>query len=256
MSNWPTITGIISDMDGVIYRGDQAIPDAVTAIKRWQNRGIEIAYVTNNSTKSAEEFSQKLAGLGIAAQADRVITTSSVTATFMASRWPTGTGTFVIGSSALKNSIESAEFKLTDKSPTVVVVGLDREINYSKLKVAVRAILNGATLIGTNPDLLIPSSDGFEPGAGCLLKAVCASSGTLNPIIIGKPEPLLMQIAQEKLGTPTSNTIVIGDQLATDIRAANRANIKSLLVLTGVKEKPLTDVKPDFTVNSLLQADF
>ncbi|MDB5562430.1 MAG: phosphotransferase, partial [Hyphomicrobiales bacterium] len=124
------------------------------------------------------------------------------------------------------------------------------ELTYARLKQATRLVLAGAVLIGTNPDLLLPSEDGFEPGAGTLVGAVAAASGQAA-LFVGKPEPHMIAAALQRLGTDPQRTVMIGDQVATDILAGQRAGLFSILVTTGVPEAPQTQIRPDLTVTSL-----
>jgi 4-nitrophenyl phosphatase len=140
---------------------------------------------------------------------------------------------------------------LTAESPVAVIMGLDRGINHEQIKIAIRAVLGGAVLIGTNPDLLLPCDDGFEPGAGLYLTAVATATRT-QPVIVGKPETHLIRAALERLGTNPSETIMIGDQIPTDIQAGKAAGLFSVLVLTGVP--PVNDkslVPPDLVIKDL-----
>ena len=250
-STWPEIAGVISDLDGVLYRGDTAIPEAIEAVNAWQLAGVPVVYVTNNSTRTAAEFAAKLTAMGAPTKADRVITTSNATAAHIRQRWPAGTGVNVVGSLALRQAMLDAGLAVRDGDVEVVVVGLDREISYGRLKTAVRALLAGAALIGTNPDLLFPADDGFEPGAGCMLAAIAAAAGITSPPVIGKPEPHLLEAARALIGTPKERTIMIGDQLATDIEAARRAGMPSVLVRTGVSARAPDVSIADFVVDSL-----
>lgn len=245
-----SIGGIVSDLDGVTYRGDSPIPSAVAAFQHWHRRGIPFVFVTNNSTKSAGEFAAKLKGMGIAASTEDVITTSSVTAAIVKKAYPSGTAIYVIGSKALAQAIEEAGFVISDRDAKVVVAGLDREFTYQKLATAQQIIMAGADFYGTNPDLVLPHETGFEPGAGSILAAIEASTGQ-KPKIVGKPEPSLVEFALQRLGTARDQTLMIGDQVATDIAAGAAAGVQTLLVKTGVPETGPRALDPDFECNDL-----
>ena len=248
---WPRITGIVSDLDGVVYRGKTAIEDAVETFKVWQAERIPFCFVTNNSTHTAEDVVSKLRGFGLDAGEEHVVTSAVTAAGLIRKSYLAGTRTYVIGAPSLKKAITDAELEITEKDPQVVVMGLDREITHEKLTTAVNAILKGAVLIGTNPDLLLPTPTGFEPGAGACLTAVSVSS-RVKPIIVGKPETHMIEAAIARLGTERSSTLMIGDQIPTDIQAGKRAGLCSVLVTTGVP--PVEDpalLPPDFTISSL-----
>src|ERR1700738_3933371 len=169
-----TIRGIISDLDGVAYRGDTAIPSSVQAFRAWQERGVPYAFVTNNSTKSAAQFAAKLSGMGIPATAAQVFNTISAVTSLLQQRWPSGTPVFAIGEQPLLETLEQSGYRLAGKNAEVVVLGFDSELNYAKLRTAIRAALAGAMIIATNPDVLTPVHDGYDPCVGVLTAAVTA----------------------------------------------------------------------------------
>jgi len=197
---WAPVEGVIADLDGVVYRGEAAIPHAAEAIRLWRRRSIQFRFVTNNSTRSAEDIAAKLRGFGIPVTVKQIVTSTGATVQYMLRRWRVGTPVHAIGSASLRSEIEAGGCTLVEREARVVVVGLDREITYAKLRTAVRAILAGATLIGTNPDLLLPVEDGFDPGAGALITAV-ATAARVSPVIIGKPETHMIEFALTDLGT-------------------------------------------------------
>ena len=247
---WPAIRGIIADLDGVVYRGDTAIPSAVDAFRAWAARGVPYRFVTNNSTQTPEAFAAKLRRLGVAVTADQVVTSSATTARTLQKSWAPGTPIFAIGAQALTDALTGAGFVIDERRAKVVVVGLDRALTYARLKVAVAAVLAGATLIGTNPDPVLPVEDGFEPGAGSILAAVATASGA-TPVIIGKPETPMIATALESLGTARGATVMIGDQISTDILAGQRTGLRSILVTTGVRNDGPQLAVPDLIVASL-----
>ncbi|MFI0846533.1 HAD-IIA family hydrolase [Mesorhizobium sp. IMUNJ 23232] len=250
---WPKLKGIVSDLDGVIYRGKIAIPDAVEAFKTWQKEGIPFCFVTNNSTHTAQDVVSKLVGFGLDVSEDNVVTSAVTAAELIRRTYSAGTRTYVIGAASLRKAITDADLEITDREPAIVVMGLDREITHEKLRIAVDAVLKGAVLIGTNPDLLLPTPTGFEPGAGAMLTAVAAAA-RVKPIIVGKPETHMIEAALSRIGTKRSSTLMIGDQIPTDIQAGKRAGLCAVLVTTGVP--PVNDatlLPPDFTISSLKQ---
>lgn len=244
-----TVRGIISDLDGVAYRGDTAIPSSVRAFRAWHEQGVPYAFVTNNSTKSAEQFAAKLTSIGIPAEARQVFNTISATTALFARRWPQ---VFAIGEQPLLAAIEAAGYDLTSKDPEVVVLGFDSTLDYAKLRTAIRAALAGAAIIATNPDVLTPVHDGYDPCVGVMTAAVVAAVPSVKPIVVGKPHPFLIEQALEHLGTAKHDTIMIGDQLATDIAAGNAAGLRSILLASDVPFNAATGVVPDRVVLSLL----
>ena len=247
----PAIGGVISDLDGVVYRGEAPIADAVEAFRRWHRAGIPYCLVTNNATRSPEDFADKLTRLGVQTSPAQVVTSPIATAGYLRERWAAGTAVFVLGAAALASALTDAGFAVTDRGPRVVVVGLDRDLTYARLRTAVHAVHAGAVLVATNGDLRLPvEGGGFDPGAGSILAAVAAASG-VTPVVVGKPEPRMIEMALQRIGTPRDRTVMIGDQASTDILAGQRAGLRSILVTTGV---PRDDSAiPDRMVDSLLE---
>ncbi|WP_407175409.1 HAD-IIA family hydrolase [Bradyrhizobium sp. STM 3562] len=253
--HWPSIEAVISDLDGVVYRGHAGIPDAIQAFKAWQAEGLPFCFVTNNSTHTAEDVVRKLDRFGLAIAPEDVVTSAVTAAELIRKTYPDLTRAFVIGARSLVDAVASIGLEVTDRRPEIVVMGLDREITHEKLRIAVEAILNGAVLIGTNPDLLLPTINGFEPGAGAMITAVALAT-QVKPLIVGKPEPHMIETALARLKTPRSSTLMIGDQIPTDIQAGKRAGLPTVLVTTGVpsREDPSL-LSPDFIVSSLRDID-
>ena len=251
MEREPGIEAVVSDLDGVVYRGDAPIDSAVEAFRRWRRAGIPYCFVTNNATQSPEAFAAKLTRLGVSASAAEVVTSPVATAGYMRERWPAGGPVLVLGAPALVAAMSDAGFTVTDRDPQAVVVGLDRDLTYARLRAAVHAVLSGAVLIGTNADPRLPvEGGGFDPGAGSILAAV-ATAGGVKPIVVGKPEPKMVEMALGRLGSPKARTVMIGDQVSTDILAGQRAGLRSILVTTGVPRDE--SATPDQVVDSLLE---
>jgi 4-nitrophenyl phosphatase len=153
----------------------------------------------------------------------------------------------------LHQALEAQGFVLTDREPEYVVVGLDTEVNYRKLATAALAIRAGAAFIGTNPDRTLPTEEGLLPGAGALLAAIQAATD-VAPKVIGKPEAEIFHTALAMLGTPPDTTAMLGDRLDTDILGAQRAGLRTILVLTGVATRAdveASPVRPDWVFEDL-----
>lgn len=242
---------IISDLDGVAYRDETAVPGSVEAFRAWHERGVPYAFVTNNSTKSAAQFAAKLNGLGIAVAPPQVFTTIDAVTILLRQRWPRGTRVFVIGETPLLNAIEEAGYRLTETGAELVVLGHDSKFSYAKLRIAIRAALAGATIVATNPDVLTPVHDGYDPCVGVLIAAVTAAVPNISPIVVGKPHPFMVEQALEHLGTPKHQTVMIGDRIATDIVAGKRAGLRTILLASDVPFNESAEFAPDLVVSSL-----
>jgi len=246
------ICGIISDLDGVAYRDHHPIPSSVQAFRAWLERGVPYAFVTNNSTKSAAQFAAKLNGMGTPATAAQVFNTISAVTILLQQRWPPGTPVFAIGEQPLLDALEESGYHLTGTNTEVVVLGFDSGLSYAKLRTAIRAALAGAAVVATNPDVLTPVHDGYDPCVGVLTEAVAAAVPTAAPIVVGKPDPFMIEQALKHLGTRKQETVMIGDQIATDIVAGQSAGLRAILIASDVPFNAVTGVVPDLVISSLL----
>lgn len=248
------ILGVVSDLDGVVYRGAAAVPGAVEAFRAWHARGIPYAFVTNNSTKSAADFAAKIAGLGIPVDEAWVVPVVTATADLLAHRLGRGGRVYAIGNAALFEALDAAGLdRTTTADVEAVVVGHDDGFDFAKLTIGVRAMLGGAILVGTNPDPVTPSEHGFDPCVGALLAAFRTAAPDAESLIVGKPEPHMLLDALARIGTPAASTVMIGDQLATDILAGRRAGLGTVLVTTGVPNPASPDIVADRTIASLTE---
>jgi len=227
-------TAALLDMDGVLYRGQMPLPGVNEMLAMFARRGITYACVTNNSTLTPEQYEDKLAAMGIAIPAARVITSSVAPRRYLETPVPRGTSAFYIGMEGLREALfGDGYFVYDEQKPQIVVSGLDMGATYAKLTIAALAIRAGARFVGTNPDLTLPTEAGLVPGAGSLQALLTAATG-VTPLVIGKPEPTMLHAAIDILEADPQHTLVIGDRLDTDIAGAAAAGLASALVLTGV----------------------
>ena len=233
--NWKKIKGFIFDLDGVVYRGNKPIKSAVKKINYLIKKKYKVAFLTNNSTKSQKEFSQKIIKCGVDIKPEFVITTSVATANFISKKYKKGNNIYVIGSKALKNEIKLKKFRISDKNVKAVVAGLDLDINYKKITLASNILRKGKLLVATNPDKILPNEKGFQPGAGSIIQSIIEATGPkIKKIFIGKPNTFLIKEALKIMKLNRDNVVLVGDQLETDILAAKNYKMKSILVETGV----------------------
>lgn len=240
------------DLDGTMYRGDEPIEFAAEFIDTLKAKGIPYLFLTNNSSKTQAQVSDKLQQMNIHATPEHVFTSSMATAKYI-SQMKNNARCFVIGEEGLYDALEREGLTITDTASDFVVFGIDREINYEKLSTACRNVRDGSVFISTNADTAIPTGRGLEPGNGALTSVVTVSTGQ-KPIFIGKPEPIIMEQALEELGAARDETLVVGDNYHTDIVAGINAGIDTLMVFTGVTPYtayPDFDKKPTFHVQNL-----
>ncbi|USG66816.1 TIGR01457 family HAD-type hydrolase [Brevibacillus ruminantium] len=235
--------GYLLDLDGTIYRGREVIPGAAAFLAHLRETGVPYLFLTNNSSAPPEQVAARLQTMGIPAEAEEVYTSAMATAQYLAQVAPAGTPVYVIGEEGVRAELTKQGFVLTEKAARYVIVGIDRTFDYEKLTIAARALREGATLIATNRDAALPSEHGLTPGNGSLVAAVSVASGK-EPIVIGKPETIIMRLALDRLGTAVAETLIVGDNLYTDIDAGAKSGIDSLLVLTGFSSKEDAAVHP------------
>lgn len=227
-----SLTHLIIDMDGVLYRGDQPMPRLQEFFAFLRERSIQFILATNNSTRSPQEYVKKLAGMGVTVSPSEILVSGQAVAQFLAREYPHGTRIHVFGMPALKQAMMEEGFILADDDVEVVVASMDREVTYEKLKKATILIRKGARFVATNLDPTNPSEEGLIPGTGTMIAALETASG-VKPFAIGKPEPTMYQLAMEKMGAQPLTTAAIGDRVDTDILGGQRAGLTTICVLSG-----------------------
>lgn len=251
------LAGFLIDMDGVLYRGNEPLPGMQEFVCHLHTNAVPHAFITNNAGRTPEEYARKLRDMGAPVDAERILTSSLVTAAHIASTTGPEDRVLMIGGNGLRRALDDAGLVRTEEpdEATVVVVGIDRELTYEKLARATLALGRGARFLGTNADRSFPSERGNEPGAGAFLAALEAASG-VSPRIFGKPEPDLFRQGLRILGTPASQTAMVGDRYETDIVGAQRVGMVTIAVTSGIGSR--ADLKrrtppPDFILDSVLE---
>lgn len=259
MANTPLIAGydaVLSDLDGVVYAGPHAIAGAVEALQRLEGAGVQLAYVTNNASRSSEKVAAHLRELGAPATAETVFGSAQAGAELLAGQVPAGATVLVTGSAWLTEQVLEqglVPVHSADDRPDAVIQGFDPALGWKDLAEAAFAVERGAVWVATNTDMSIPQARGIAPGNGTLVAAVAAATGR-TPLVAGKPEAPLFLTAASHLGAVTP--LVVGDRLDTDILGGNNAGFATALVLTGV-DSPQTALaartreRPTYLVESL-----
>ncbi len=236
MLNFSTIRTLLFDMDGVLYRGKQRLPGVHEVLAFCDQHAIAYACITNNATMTPGQYEEKLAAMDIQMSGTRVLTSALVTSRFLRSQYPRGTTVYAIGMRGLLEALfEDGYFVFQEHQPDLVVQGVDFELTYDKLKLGCLAIRAGARFIATNPDKTFPAEQGLVPGAGSIMAALQAATD-VEPQVIGKPQPTMFQSALDLLDSKPEETVVVGDRLDTDIAGAQKANLRSVLLLSGVTQ--------------------
>ena len=225
---------VLLDLDGCVWVGDEATEGAVAAVAALRAAGKGVAFVTNNTRASEEEYVQKLWGMGIQASLGDVVTVAGAVQHLLAERYQ-GRTVFAIGSESLLRHVADAGVRLlngTDLASRadVVLVGGAERFGFDDLRVATLALQRGAEFLATSRDPTYPQPEGLWPGTGALVAALEYATGR-SAAVVGKPEPQLFITALDRLGG--GRTLVVGDRLDTDVAAAGRARLDAALVLTG-----------------------
>ena len=244
--------GYLIDMDGVIYRGGEVIPGADQFINRLLQNNIPFLCLTTNSQRTRRDVATKLNRMGIPVGEEHIFTCAMATARFLARQKPNGTA-YVIGEGGILTALHMNGYAIVDHDPDYVVVAEGRTVNLEMLETAVTMILNGAKLIATNLDPNCPTRTGTRPGCGATVAYLEAATG-VKALGVGKPSPVMMGAARRELGLQTSETVMIGDTMETDILGGVQLGFRTILVLSGGTQR--SDLKrfayqPDVVVESL-----
>ena len=244
--------GFLIDMDGVLYRSAELIPGAVEFVRLLLEWDIPFLFLTNNSQRTRRDVATKLQRMGMPVEEKHIFTCAMATARFLARQKPHGTA-YVIGEGGLLNALHLNGYSVVDKSPDYVVVGEGRTLSFEMLENAVQMVVDGAKLIATNLDPNCPTQHGTRPGCGAIVSLIEAATG-IKAFSVGKPSPVMMRSARKELAMATSETIMIGDTMETDILGGVQMGYRTILVLTGTTSRE--DLKkyayqPDMIVESI-----
>ncbi|XP_062382767.1 glycerol-3-phosphate phosphatase [Sardina pilchardus] len=249
-----SVDSVLFDCDGVIWRGDQAIPGAPDVINLLKKNGKRVFFVTNNSTKTRKMYADKLATLGFNASEEEVFGTAYCSAMYLKSVAKIQGKVYLLGSNAMKQEIEDVGIQTTGVGPDLitgvqidwanvsldpevkaVVVGFDQHFSYMKLNRALQYLCNPNCLfVGTNTDTRLPLEGGKAvPGTGCIVKAV--ETAAQRPAqVVGKPSNFMFDCVAKQFGLDPARCLMVGDRLDTDIMLGTNCGLKTLLTLTGV----------------------
>lgn len=240
---------VIFDLDGVVYRGSEAISGAAELVAWLHDRGVAVRFATNNSMVARDGYVERLGAMGIETTAEEIVTSSSATVEHIHRHAPEIRRVMAIGAEGLREELTAAGFEATmagdvtsavpggalEASYDALIVGLDPDFDYARLASGMSAVAGGARLIATNADARYPTPAGFLPGAGSIVASLEVATG-VQAEVIGKPEPAMFRAIIEASGIPAAETVVVGDNPASDIVGARRAGCASILVLTGVAD--------------------
>lgn len=254
MSQLPDrVSLVIFDLDGVVYRGHEPITGARELVDSLRVAGVSVRFATNNSMVARSGYVERLAGMGIESAENEIVTSTSATVEHLERHAPEVRSVLAIGADGMMEELRAAGLEVVMAGDATwaghdggqlargfdaVIVGLDPEVDYRRIAVAMRAVVDGALLIATNADTRYPTAAGFLPGAGSIVAALAMATGA-TPLVIGKPSPAMFLAILEATGVAGSETVVIGDNPDADIVGAHRAGCSAILVLTGVADAGL-----------------
>jgi NagD protein len=221
----------LTDMDGVLVREEHALPGAADFLARLIERDRRFLVLTNNSIFTPRDLSARLAKSGLLIPEEAIWTSALATATFLADQLPHGSA-YVIGEAGMTTALHEIGYTLTDREPDFVVLGETRTYSFEAITRAIRLIENGARFIATNPDVTGPSEEGPLPATGSVAALITKATGR-DPYFVGKPNPMMLRSALNKIEAHSENTVLVGDRMDTDVVAGIEAGLETILVLSG-----------------------
>ena len=230
------------DMDGTVYLGNQLLPGSLEFLHYLADTGRDHLFLTNNSSRNAGHYAQKMTKLGWTAKPEEILTSGEATALYLGGLKP-GARIYLLGTPDLEAEFAAHGFVLTDEFPDYVVLGFDMTLNYAKLVRACDLIRGGVQFIATHPDLNCPTETGYIPDCGAMTALITASTG-VSPKVIGKPNREIIDAMFRKKPVERSQVAMVGDRLYTDIVMGYNAGVKTILVLSGeAKESDIAAAK-------------
>ena len=227
--------GFICDMDGVIYHGNRILPGVAEFIDWLHREKKEFLFLTNNSGSTPRELQQKLARMGLDVPEKHFYTSALATAAFLKEQAP-GCSVYAIGEAGLLNALYDAGITMNDVNPDYVVMGEGKAYSLDTLTKATNLVMKGAKLIGANSDLSGPIENGIAPACRALVAPIEMATGT-QAYFCGKPNPLMMRTGLRLLGCHSSEAVMVGDRMDTDIISGMESGMSTILVLSGVSSR-------------------
>jgi NagD protein len=249
--------GWLLDLDGTVYVGARLVPGAAEAIAALRADGRRVAFLTNKPLETRADYAAKLTRLGVPTAPDQVISSSLVLARWLQARDP-GAPVFVIGEPPMLAEMRAHGFEVrADARVRWVVIAFDRTFDYAKLDVALQAVTrHGARMVATNPDRTCPVEGGEIPDCAGMTAAVEAVTGRRVEAVVGKPSPIILEVALAALGVPAAEAVMVGDRIETDIAMGRRAGLRTILVLSGITradDPRIAESAPDHVVPSIAE---
>jgi NagD protein len=237
-----TVRAWLSDMDGVLVHEEEPIPGAADFIARLAGTGRPFLLLTNNSIYTPRDLKARLHRSGIDVPEDAIWTSALATAQFLDDQRPGGSA-YVIGEAGLTTAMHEIGYVLSERDPEYVVLGETRTYSFEAITTAIRLIERGARFIATNPDVSGPSIHGPIPATGSVAALITKATG-VEPYFVGKPNPLMMRSALNRIDAHSETTVMVGDRMDTDVVSGLEAGLRTILVLTGSTRRDQVDRFP------------
>ena len=240
------------DLDGTVYLGDQLLPGAEDLLSYLDQESRPYFFLTNNSSRSRVDYSIKLAKYGLDIPLEKIFSSGMATAIFLKKQNP-GSKIYLVGTPSLEEEFRTYGFQLVDDDPDYAVLGFDTTLTYQKIWKFCDFVNEGIPYIATHPDINCPTPDGFMPDIGAMMAMIQSSTGKVADIVVGKPNPLMVEAIVELTGFEPGQLTMVGDRLYTDI-AMGKAGIHTVLVLSGeTKREDLSKApwQPDLVCEDL-----
>jgi 4-nitrophenyl phosphatase len=236
MDSLATITHLILDMDGVLYRGKEPMPRLHEFFAFLRERRIHVMLMTNNATRTPQERADQLASMGAQVSPSEILVSGQAAARYLRRDYPAGTRVHAFGMPALRQALAEEGFVLADDDVKAVVASMNFDITFEKIRQTVDLLRGGARFLATNLDPNLPSENGFLPGSGAMVAMLAAAAG-VQPTSVGKPEPIMYELAMAQMGAPPATTAAVGDRVMTDIVGGKRAGLTTICVLSGASDR-------------------
>jgi glycerol-1-phosphatase len=253
---------LLVDLDGVVYRASEAVPGVAAVLAARAALGDDVVYVTNNAMAYRADYVPRLAGHGAPVTMERVVTSASASAAWIRDRMPAVRRVLAVGAGGLERELREAGFDVVTAGyaaermsregldgwaaaghPDAVVVGLDPALTYLRIAAAADCVRAGAVFVATNRDPVYPTERGLRPGAGSVVAAIETAARTAPLVVVGKPQPLLLEVAARSVGADPATAVMIGDA-TTDVAAGIAVGARTILMLTGVTTRAAADAMP------------
>lgn len=247
MANLKDISCFLLDMDGTVYLGSEILPGSLDFLRYIKQTGRDLLFLTNNSSRSARYYAQKLTKMGWPTITDEILTSGMATAAYISAE-KSQARVYLVGTPDLAEEFSRWNLVLTNHAPDYVVLGFDTTLTYEKLQTACHLISQGVPYIATHPDINCPTETGYIPDCGSMIALIRESTGKL-PKVIGKPNREMVEAVFARKQYTPDKIAMIGDRLYTDIATAHNAGVTGILVLSG-------EAKSEDLANSSIQPDY